>query len=131
MKNARIFVLLLSLLLAGSVTTYAQTSAGSPATTVPDTAQLKQYVGTYKVSSGDVSQIVVTIERGKLYGEAVGLGASVLNPDPKQADSFTVPDPNGGGDAYATVLFGRDAAGKVGKVVLSVQGQNYEGTRTN
>lgn len=98
---------------------------------MPDTNQLKQYVGNYAVATGDIKQIIVTMERGRLVGEAVGLGQSNMLPDSTLRDAFTIPDPNGGSDAYATVQFGRDAAGKVAKVLLKVQGMDIEGTRTN
>lgn len=121
-----------ALLLTGSVRAQStSTTTSTSAIATPDTSQLKQYVGNYTVASGDIKQIIVTIERGKLVGEAVGLGQSGLLPDPTQADAFTVPDPNGGSEAYGTVQFGRDAGGKVAKVLLSVQGQRYEGTRAN
>ncbi len=128
------------LLVAGSV--YAQTATTNPASgatrsttgadvATPDTNQLKQYVGSYTVATGDIRQIIVTLDQGRLVGEAVGLGQSNLLPDPTTRDAFTVPDPNGGTDVYATVQFGRDAAGKVSKVLLKVQGVDIEGTRTN
>ena len=141
MKNNLISALCLAgLMIAGMANAQTNTMLTTTTTTTvssdtrpmaPDTAQLKQYVGNYSVATGDVKQIIITIERGTLTGEAVGLGQSGLVADPTQRDAFTVPDPNGGSDAYATVQFGRDAAGNVMKVLLNVQGQIIEGTRAN
>lgn len=137
MKRLLIIPFLAGLLLvAGSVNAQvAPTSAPSgmsvSGVAAPDTSQLKQYVGNYTVATGDIKQIIVTMERGKLVGEAVGLGQSMMLPDSTLRDAFTIPDPNGGSDAYATVQFSRDAAGKIAKVLLKVQGMDIEGTRTN
>ena len=125
------------LLMAGSVNAQSVATATTPTTATvsavaaSDTSQLKQYVGNYTVATGDIKQIIVTVERGKLVGEAVGLGQSSLLPNLTQRDAFTIPDPNGGADAYGTVQFGRDNADKVAKVILIVQGQTIEGIRTN
>lgn len=96
------------------------TTTMSPGVATPDTSQLKQYVGNYTVATGDIKQIIVTVERGQLVGEAVGLGQSGLVPALDTPDAFTVPDSNGGSDVYGSVQFGRDTAGKVRKVVLIV-----------
>lgn len=119
------------LLVAGSVNAQTASTTATAGVAVPDTSQLKQYVGNYTVATGDIKQIIVTMERGRLVGEAVGLGQSMMLPDSTLRDAFTIPDPNGGSDAYATVQFGRDTAGKVAKVRLKVQGMDLEGTRTN
>jgi hypothetical protein len=136
------------LLAAGSINAQSSTAAAPTTTTTmspgvatsgvatsgvatPDTSQLKQYVGNYTVATGDIKQIIVTVERGRLVGEAVGLGQSGLLPNPSTPDAFTVPDPNGGSDVYGSVQFGRDPAGKVSKVVLIVQGQTFEGIRAD
>lgn len=121
------------LLAVGSLHAQSSTAAapGVATPTAPDTSQFKQYVGNYTVATSDVKQIIVTMERGQLVGEAVGLGQSSLISAPDTPDAFTVPDPNGGSDAYATVQFGRDTAGKVRKVVLIVQGQTFEGVRAD
>jgi hypothetical protein len=123
------FVFMMFFVSAGA--TFAQSTAPAAGVATPDTSQLKQYVGTYTVATGDVKQIIITAERDKLVGEAVGLGQSGLISDPTQADTFIVPDPNGGSEAYATVRFGRDGGGKIAKVVLSVQGMILEGVRSN
>ena len=135
MKRLLITPFFAGLLLVAS-STYAQTASTTttpitPGMAVSDTAQLKQYVGNYTVATGDIKQIIVTMEQGRLVGEAVGLGQSTMLPDSTMRDAFTIPDPNGGSDTYATVQFGRDAAGKVAKVLLKVQGMDIEGTRTN
>ncbi|GAB3643388.1 DUF3471 domain-containing protein [Spirosoma arcticum] len=128
------------LLMAGSVNAQTASTTATPGATTttttsgvatPDTNQLKQYVGNYTVATGDIKQIIVTVERGKLVGEAVGLGQSGLIPADNTPDAFTVPDPNGGSDVYGSVQFGRNPAGKVSKVVLIVQGQTFEGIRAD
>ena len=125
------------LLLTGSIYAQSASTVTNPKSTTmagvatPDTNQLKQYIGNYTVPTGDIRQIIVTMERGKLVGEAVGLGQSGMLPDPTMRDAFTIPDHNGGSDVYATVQFGRDGAGKVAKVLLKVQGMDIEGTRSN
>lgn len=113
-----------------SMSTTGMTTTMTTGKAAPDSAQLTQYVGSYTVATGDIKEVIVTIERGKLVGEAVGLGQSSLIPNPNTPDAFTVPDPNGGSDVYATVQFGRDTTGKVMKVLLNVQGQMIEGTKT-
>ena len=96
------------LLMTGSVNAQSASTASTPGMAVsgvvaPDTSQLKQYVGNYTVATGDVKEIIVTLEQGKLVGEAVGLGQSTLQPDADQRDAFIVPDPNGGSDVVRVI----------------------------
>lgn len=88
-----------------------------------DTTLYKEYVGKYAMKDAPFQTVVVTIEGGKLMGEAVDQGKGELVPDEKTADRFSVP----GYDAL--VVFNRDADKKVKKVLLTVQGQTFEGEK--
>lgn len=88
-----------------------------------DTSLYKAYVGKYAMKDAPFQTVIVTIEDGKLMGEAVDQGKGELVPDEKTADQFSVP----GYDAL--VVFNRDADNKVKKVLLTVQGQTYEGEK--
>lgn len=94
-----------------------------PAAVRADTTLYKDYVGTYAMKDAPFQTVVVTIEGGKLMGEAVDQGKGELVPDEKTADQFAVPG------YEALVVFSRDADKKVKKVLLTVQGQTYEGEK--
>lgn len=119
-------IILPALLLAG---TWAAAEAKPLALCRPmpvvqaDSTQWKEYIGKYKGVEGSFESFIVTIENGKLMGEATGQGKGELVADTKQTDVFTVP----GYDA--TVTFVRDDAKKVIKYKLSVQGQEFEGEK--
>jgi len=88
-----------------------------------DTTLYKDYVGRYAMKDAPFQTVIVTIEGGKLMGEAVDQGKGELVSDEKTADQFSVP----GYDAL--VVFNRDADKKVKKVLLTVQGQTFEGEK--
>ena len=116
---------LLALLLAGAWASEAK-SLPSPlpvAAVRADSTLWKDYVGKYKGVEGSFDSFIVTIENGKLMGEATGQGKGELVADQKQTDVFNVP----GYDA--TVTFVRDDAKKVIKYKLAVQGQEFEGEK--
>lgn len=88
-----------------------------------DTTLYKDYVGKYAMKDAPFQTVVVTLEGGKLMGEAVDQGKGELVPDEKTADQFSVPG------YEALVVFNRDADRKVKKVLLTVQGQTFEGEK--
>jgi hypothetical protein len=91
--------------------------------TPADTTLYKDYVGKYAMKDAPFQTVIVTIENGKLMGEAVDQGKGELVADDKVADQFSVP----GYDAI--VAFVRGADRKVTKVNLTVQGQTFEGEK--
>lgn len=94
-----------------------------PTAAAIDTTLYKDYVGQYAMKDAPFQTVVVTIESGKLMGEAVDQGKGELVPDEKTADQFSVPN------YEALVVFNRDADKKVKKMRLTVQGQTFEGEK--
>ena len=88
-----------------------------------DSTVYKDYVGNYAMKDAPFQTIVVTVENGKLMGEAVDQGKGELVPDEKTADQFSVPNYD------AVVVFGRNADKKITKLLLTVQGQTFEGEK--
>lgn len=104
--------------LSGATTAFGQT-APAPTTTASDTAQLRTYVGKYTAEGAPFEAVLITLENGKLQGEAVGQGKAELMPDTKAADTFNAV----GYDA--TVTFARDADRRVTKLTLRLQDQEF------
>lgn len=94
----------------------AQTTSTTAAT---DTVAAKAYVGKYKVKEGPFEELIVSIQNGKLFGEAVGQGSAVLAPT-KEADIFEVVGYDG------KIEFVRNDAKVVVKAKLSIQGNVIE-----
>lgn len=85
-----------------------------------DAAKLKNYVGTYAISDGMISEVNVAIKDGKLYGSSDQGEAALTKTE--IADVFTIEGYDG------TVKFNRD--GEIVKsMVMSIQGQDMKGTR--
>ncbi len=116
----KIFLLLSMFLFALAFEVSAQTTPTS-ATTV-DTLVLKQYVGKYKIKDAPIEDLIVTLQEGKLMGEAVGQGTAQLAPT-KEVDIFDVVGYDG------KVEFIRDDNKNVTKLKLSVQGQSMTGEK--
>ena len=112
----------LLLVLAAFTTAQAQ-NAPAAATAKADTAALRAYTGRYKMTSDFFEVLLVKLENGKLIGEAVGQGSGELVPDSSKADLFQIPEHGG------TMLFERDATGKVNKLTLTLQGQQMLGMK--
>ncbi|WP_337043704.1 hypothetical protein [Emticicia sp. 17c] len=99
----------------------AQTQAST--TIALDTVAAKSYVGKYKMKDSPFEEIIVTIQGGKLMGEAVGQGSAELAPT-KEIDVFLVTGYDG------KVEFVRDDTTKaVSKIKLSMQGAVMEGDK--
>lgn len=92
--------------------------------TLAVTAQvdLKNYLGTYEVEEGPFSTIKVTLEDGKLTGEAVGQGYSELSPS-DEADVFNVIDYDG------ELTFMRNEQKVVESLELSINGSIISANR--
>jgi CubicO group peptidase (beta-lactamase class C family) len=87
--------------------------------TAVDTAILRQYVGVYQISP--TFSIAVTLDGGRLYGQATGQGKFQLFAQKK--DNFFLKV------VQAEVEFVRGADDKVEKLILHQNGQNISGKR--
>lgn len=115
--------MMVSAVMSLDVTAAPQPAPNFPVAAQADTALYRQYVGKYAMRDAPFQTVIVTLEGGKLMGEAVDQGKGELVPDEKNADQFSVP----GYDAL--VVFNRDADKTVKKVLLTVQGQTFEGEK--
>lgn len=112
----------LSLLLILGIFAFSfEVSAQTAPTTVAeiDTVAAQAYTGKYKVKEGPFEELIVTIQNGKLFGEAVGQGSAVLAPT-KEANIFDVVGYDG------TIEFVRNDMKVVTKAKLSIQGNIIE-----
>ena len=100
----------------------AQTMATSTSVAVVDTLVLKEYVGKYKLKDAPIEDLIVTIQDGKLVGEAVGQGTAQLAPT-KDADIYDVIGYDG------KVEFIRNESRIIVRLKLSVQGAIMEGEK--
>lgn len=113
-----VYLLGLSALLSAPAA-LAQTTPSTPApVTTPDSTQLRAYVGRYTIADAPFEAVVITMENGRLVGEAVGQGRAELAPA-ATPDLFTAV----GYDA--TVQFARDADRRVTRLTLQLQGQAF------
>lgn len=113
----RLSLLLFLGIFAFSFDVSAQTT--STITAVTDTVAAKAYVGKYKVKEGPFEELIISIQNGKLFGEAVGQGSAELAPT-KEADIFEVTGYDG------KIEFVRNDAKVVVKAKLSIQGNVIE-----
>lgn len=88
-------------------------------TTAIDTVAAKVYVGKYKVKEGPFEDLIISIQNGKLFGEAVGQGSAVLEPT-KEANIFDVIGYDG------TIEFVKNDSKIVIKAKLTMQGNVIE-----
>ena len=100
----------------------AQTMATSTSVAVVDTLVLKEYIGKYKLKDAPIEDLIVTIQDGKLVGEAVGQGTAQLAPT-KDADIYDVIGYDG------KVEFIRNESRIIVRLKLSVQGAIMEGEK--
>ena len=115
----KIFLLLSISLFALNFEVSAQTTTA----TVPvDTLVYKEYVGRYKVKDAPIEDLIVTLQNGKLMGEAVGQGSAQLLAT-NETDIFDVVGYDG------KLVFIRNENRVVTKLKLSVQGQTMEGEK--
>ena len=92
----------------------------TPTTAVAtDTVAVKVYVGNYKVKEGPFEELIISIQNGKLFGEAVGQGSAVLAPT-KEANIFDVIGYDG------TIEFVKNDSKIVIKAKLTMQGNVIE-----
>ena len=115
---------IIALLFVGVFACNFEVSAQTTPTTAVsiDTVSAQVYVGKYKIKDGPFEEMIVTIQNGKLMGEAVGQGTAELIPT-KEADIFTVSGYDG------TLEFIRNESKAVVKAKLTVQGNVMEGEK--
>lgn len=113
----KLSLLLMLGILAFSFDVSAQTT---PTTTAAiDTVTAKAYVGKYKVKEGPFEDLIISIQNGKLFGEAVGQGSAVLEAT-KEANIFDVIGYDG------TIEFVKNDSKVVVKAKLTMQGNVIE-----
>lgn len=113
---------LLVLLFIGVFALTIDASAQTNTTIALDTVAAKDYVGKYKMKDAPFEEVIVTLQNGKLMGEAVGQGSADLLPT-KEANVFEV-------DGYdGKIEFVRNENKVVVKVKLSLQGTTIEGDK--
>jgi hypothetical protein len=94
----------------------AQTTSNTAAI---DTVAAKTYVGKYKIKEGPFEELIVSIQGGKLFGEAVGQGSAVLA-STNEADVFEVVGYDG------KIEFVRNDQKVIIKAKLTIQGNIIE-----
>jgi hypothetical protein len=103
--------------------TFEVAAQTTPSTVVSvDTLVLKEFIGKYKVKDAPIEELIVTIQGGKLMGEAVGQGSAELAPT-TEIDIFEVLGYGG------KVVFIRNESKVVTKIKLTVQGNTMEGEK--
>ncbi len=115
-------VLLLAVGIATTFGVSAQTISTTSTVAAVDTLVLKEYVGKYKLKDAPIEDLIVTLQDGKLMGEAVGQGSAPLAPT-AEVDIFEVVGYGGKAE------FIRNESKVVIKVKLSVQGTTMEGEK--
>ncbi|WP_394994887.1 hypothetical protein [Emticicia sp.] len=116
-------VLLLSIcMFAVTFEVAAQTTPTATTVAPVDTLVLKEYVGKYKLKDSPIEDLIVTIQGGKLMGEAVGQGSAQLAPT-AEIDIYEVVGYGG------KVEFIRNEMKSIVKIKLSVQGATMEGEK--
>ncbi len=114
---------LVLLLLLGVFALNFDVSAQTASAVAPiDTVVAKEYVGKYKVKDAPIEDLIVTIQGGKLMGEAVGQGSAELAPT-KEIDIFEVVGYGG------MVEFVRNESKLITKIKLTIQGSTMEGEK--
>ncbi|RFS18566.1 hypothetical protein [Emticicia sp. C21] len=116
----KLFVLLFIGLFACTYEASAQTTAST--TIALDTVAAKSYVGKYKMKDSPFEEIIVTLQGGKLTGEAVGQGSAPLAPT-KDVDVFEVVGYDG------KLEFVRNENKVITKLKLTMQGSTMEGDK--
>ena len=112
----KLSLLLILGIFAFSFEVSAQTTSN---TATIDTVAAKTYVGKYKIKEGPFEELIVSIQGGKLFGEAVGQGSAVLA-STKEADIFEVVGYDG------KIEFVRNDQKIIVKAKLSLQGNIIE-----
>ncbi len=113
----KLSLLLMLGIFAFSFEVSAQTTPSTAIAT--DTVAAKAYIGKYKVKEGPFEELIITIQNGKLFGEAVGQGSAVLAPT-KEAHIFDVIGYDG------TIEFVKNDSKVVVKAKLTMQGNVIE-----
>lgn len=109
---------------AQSSTDTSKSAMPTPATTIPslDVLVAQNYLGKYKVKDAPIEELVITLQDGKLMGEAVGQGSAELAPT-AEIDIFSVIGYDG------KIEFVRNDNKSVIKIKLTLQGNTMEGEK--
>lgn len=99
-----------------------QTSNITTPTIALDPIAAKEYLGKYKVKEAPIEELIISLQEGKLFGEAVGQGSAELKPT-AEIDIFEVIGYDG------TVEFVRNDLKAVIKIKLTLQGSTMEGEK--
>lgn len=86
------------------------------------TANLTDYVGSYKFEGAPFEKIIVSMEGATLLAEAEGVGKGEIFAS-KNKDEFTEPNNN------AVLMFNRDSNGQVIALIVKVQGTELKGAK--
>jgi hypothetical protein len=86
------------------------------------TANLTDYVGSYKFEGAPFEKIIVSMEGATLLAEAEGVGKGEIFAS-KNKDEFTEPNNN------AVLMFNRDSNGQVISLIVKVQGTELKGAK--
>lgn len=89
---------------------------------VTNAQNAKQLLGNYTVENAPFETIIISWENDKLYGEAVGQGKSMLA-------ATDTPDKYAVADYSGNVMFQRNDSKIVTSLLLSMDGQEVQGTR--
>jgi hypothetical protein len=109
----------------------AQSSSDTSKTTMPtqatatpslDVLVAQNYIGKYKVKDAPIEELIITLQDGKLMGEAVGQGSAELAPT-AEIDIFSVIGYDG------KIEFVRNDNKAVVKIKLTLQGNTMEGEK--
>lgn len=109
---------------AQSSTDTSKTAMPTQATTMPslDVLVAQNYIGKYKVKDAPIEELIITLQDGKLMGEAVGQGSAELAPT-AETDIFNVVGYDG------KIEFVRNDSKLVVKIKLTLQGNTMEGEK--
>jgi len=114
----KLFVLLFMGMFALTYEASAQTATTAPM----DTVAAKELLGKYITKDAPMEAVIVTIQNGKLMGEAVGQGSAELAPT-KEVDVYEVVGYDG------KIEFIRNENKMVVKMKLIMQGAMIEGIK--
>ena len=124
MKRIALLTLLAGLFIAtGTMAQTTSTTATTTMSVVVDTTTYRDYVGKYTMTGASFETVIITVENGKLVGEAVGVGKSELVADEKTLDTYKAPEHD------VTLVFAREDDKQVKKLKFMVQGQEFTGEK--
>lgn len=124
MKRIALLTLLAGLFIAtGTMAQTTSTTATTTMSVVVDTTTYRDYVGKYTMTGAFFETLVITVENGKLVGEAIGAGKGELVADEKTPDTYKAPEHG------VTLVFTREADKQVKKIKFMAEGQEFAGEK--